>query len=250
MLRREDEITLVCVWLRGAEKRRAYSAEYVRDLQRHVFDHTSRPFRMVCLTNVPHSELPTGCEGRSIPWPRDGRNRKARGWWGKVQLFNPIHEIAPLGSRVLYLDLDAFPVDSLEPIINYPSAFAICPDMAPTFNGRGMRRTIHRYNSSVMAWDYGQGTEIWSQFTPSAPQHLWGDQDWIALCLPVLDIMPQEWFTRLQPTPWTTEPRVVLCNKWKPHIAREKWPWFAERWSARKSAKNTTVPCEVTPPRG
>ena len=152
------------------------------------------------------------------------------GWWAKVQLFNP--EL-PLAGRVLYLDLDVLVVGDLDAVANFPAKFALVPDGAPSFKPRDGKRCVKRFNSSVMVWNHGEQSKIYSQWSPKEAEVLWGDQDWIGQCCPEATTMPSEWFPRLsdvkQP-PWSDKARVILCKKPKNSEAMKVMPWFKQVW--------------------
>jgi alpha-N-acetylglucosamine transferase len=188
-----------------------------------VEKHIDRPFRFVCLTDR-KKLVPYDIESWVVPTPG-----LFKAWWTKLKLFDPS---MPLDQRVLYLDLDVLIVGSLNEIIDYPAEFAIAPDSAPTFDGKGNQKTIKAYNSSVMVWDHGKRSDLWEKWKPGATAHLWSDQDWIAKLRPNEATFPKEWFRRVSagPPPWPDETKVVMCIKPKNHLAVKKWPWFEDLW--------------------
>lgn len=215
---------VACVWVKGNVP---YGVEYVTRLRAMVERHlpTDQAFRFVCLTDRP-SELPDNVEGIEIP-----PVGTMFGWWAKVNLFR-----AGLFTdcRVLYLDLDTLIVKSLEPVINFPSSFALVPD-AGSFQPKTHHHVIKRFNSSVMVWDAGINRHLFDAWTPKVARTLWGDQDWIGLEWASAATMPAEWFPRLssiQGGPVPSDAIVVLAKKPKPEEAARRWPWVAETWRA------------------
>jgi hypothetical protein len=212
-------VTVACVLVRGHVDFRPL---YVERLHSMVTRHIDRPFRFVCLTDQPQ-RMPAGVEAIQIRLPP-----RVKGWWAKVNLFRP----GIFTGRILYLDLDVLLVSSLALIIDYPAPFALVPDGAPNFQGHGNRKCVKRYNSSVMVWDAGVATDLYTQWTPAVTNRLWGDQDLIGERFPNEATMPLEWFPRLsavQP-PWPDAAKVVLCKRPKNVEAARKWPWFAQAW--------------------
>lgn len=215
-------LTVACVWVRGNVD---YTPEYVTRLRAMVAAFAGQPHRFVCLTDRPEN-LPSDLETVRIRAPHG-----CAGWWAKIQLFDPAHGWT---GRVLSLDLDTLVVAPLIDIIGYPSSFALVPD-AGTFQPRNGLRVIKRFNSSVMVWDAGTERGLYTSWTPEVADYLWGDQDWIGEQRPSADVMPLQWFPRLSQLRdgvIPTEATVVLCKKPKNAEAAQRWPWFAERWSA------------------
>lgn len=193
-----------------------------------VARHTSKPFRVVCLTDQP-DDIPEGVEPIEIS-PVDMRFE--RGWWKKVELFNPA---LPISGRILYLDLDVLVVGNLDPIIDFPADFAIAPDSAPNFQGRDQWKTIKGYQSSVMVFDHKARTQFYRAYSTEARDRLWGDQDLYKEVSPNEMTFPGEWFSRLTPegpAKWTAETKVVLCvrSEYKNHKAAKLFPWFKNYW--------------------
>lgn len=216
-------LTVACVWVKGSgESKRKYGVEYVDRLRNMVSRNLKQPHRMVCLTDRP-GQVPKGIEPISIENPKFGR-----GWWAKLNLFDPA---MPFTERVLYLDLDVLIVGPLDPMADYPADFVLCPDSAPTWTGFKGKRAIKAYNSSVMAFNRGARPQIFETFTPEVADDLWSDQDWIAQSCPNEVTFPKDWVRRLKPTDsWPAETKVILCIKIKNHQADLAWNWFKDYW--------------------
>ncbi len=215
-------ITVACVRVKANVP---YGVEYVTRLQGMVARHLSQAHRFVCLTDAV-DELPVGIEGIEIPNPLP-----LAGWWSKMRLFD---RSMPFDSRVLYLDLDTLVVNSLDPIADYASHFALIPH-AGNFQPRNGLKVVQRFNSSVMVWTVRQNWRLFDGWTPAVADRLWGDQDYLGEMCPGADTMPLEWFPRLssiQAGPVPAGARVVLAKKPKPLEAAAKWPWVRDAWRA------------------
>jgi hypothetical protein len=226
-------LTVACVWVRGHVP---FGVEYVERLHAMARRAIGRPFRFVCLTDRPDA-LPAGVEPVVISHPK-----ALKGWWAKVQLFNPER----FTGRVVYLDLDVILVGSLDDVIDYPSPFALAPH-AGTFEGKDGLAVVKRFNSSVMVWDVAWPLQVFTRWTPAVAERLWGDQDWIGEVCPEAQTMPAAWFPRLSqclcpPDPRSDDPpdwrgvppgaRVVLCKKPKNVEAARRYPAVAQLWRA------------------
>jgi hypothetical protein len=101
--------------------------------------------------------------------------RPNRGWWYKMQLFNPEHHAGPL----LYFDLDTVIVNNIDWIWQLPlTNFWTVRDF------KYLWRANHvGINSSIMWWDTRQHQQLWHSFCAQgldhAVQHYHGDQDFL-----------------------------------------------------------------------
>lgn len=220
-------LTVACVFMRGPYP---YTIDYVIRLERMVRKHLDRPFRFVCLTDRAKDIVPWGIEAIPIPNLKGIVPDNGVGYWSKVWLFHP-----DMGwnGRVLFLDLDTLVVNALDPIVDYPASLALASDVLTHSNSdRFGRRVVRRFNSSVMVWDGGLHTDLFTRWTPDVAQKLSTDQDWIGEQSEEAKAMPLEWFPRIsqaQP-PWADDAKVVLVKKPKNAEASKKWPWFDEMW--------------------
>ena len=126
-------------------------------------------------------------------------------------------------------------VAPLAELLDVAAPFAITEDrVGRTGRDAFGRRIVRRFNSSVMVWDGGTQTDLFTNWTPAAAHELSGDQDWIGQQRPSAVTWPRAWFPRLSEVrpPWPTEAKVVLCKVPKNHVAAERWPWFAPLWGA------------------
>lgn len=215
-----EALTVACVWVRGNVP---FTADYVHKLRSMVGRHLATPHRFVCLTDRP-DELP-GVECSPVPTP-DGMF----GWWSKMHLFEP----GRLSGRVLYLDLDVIVMRDLRDLlVGTLSSLTLIPH-AGTFQGHGMRRVVHRYNSSVMRFWAEDCADLWEEWRPELTRELWGDQDFIGLVRPSAALWPLRWFPRISEVraepEREDEARVILCKKPKNHVAARELQLVAKNW--------------------
>lgn len=213
--------TIACVWVKGNVP---YGVEYVARLKAMVAKHLTREHRFVCLTDRPW-DLPVDIA--AIPIPGVG---KMFGWWAKVRLF----ERGLFDGRVVYLDLDTLIVKDLDPIVDFPSSFALVPT-AGSFQPKSHHQVVKLFNSSVMVWDAGVNSQLFTDWNQRVADRLHGDQDWIGEQWPHASMMPLEWYPRLsaiQAGPVPDDAIVVLAKKPKPEEAAKKWPWVDAIWRA------------------
>lgn len=215
--------TVTCVFVRGEYP---YTVEYVSRLRAMVARWMDRPFRFVCLTDRPEL-MPTDVDPIAVT--------KLKGFapWTKLELFNPVRQWT---GRMLYLDLDTLIVAPLAQILDVPAPFAITAD---PIGRRGKdsfgRQIVRRFNSSVMVWDGGTQTDLYTNWTPWDANRLSGDQDWIGELRPDALPMPRAWFPRISEVvrpPWPADAKVILVKVPKNHIVAEEQPWFAPLWGA------------------
>lgn len=215
-----------------------YSVEYVQRLREMVCRHYDGPHQFVCLTD--RASDVAGFVDRAIPIrPMTG----LAGWWSKIELFNPKHEIF---GRVVSLDLDVLVVDDLKPIVEYEAEFALVPD-GGTFKGKAHLKVVKKYNSSVMVWSVNDKMHrLHRLWTPDTARRLWGDQDYIGQMLPFEEVMPIAWFPRLSELHLPPEAagedartffldkgaRVILSKKPKNLEAAATLNWFNDLWRA------------------
>lgn len=218
-------ITVASLFVRGEYP---YTVEYVARLRAMVARWIDRPFRFVCLTDQPEA-MPAGVEPLPI------RKLPGAAFWTKLEVFNPARAWS---GRVLFLDLDTLIVAPLAPIVDFQAPFAITDD--PPRPGlrtadRFRRQIVRRFNSSVMVWDGGTQTELYTRWTPAVVERLSGDQCWIGEQSQTAVGMPRAWFPRLSEVtapPFAADVKVILSKYPKNHIAVEARPWFAPLWGA------------------
>jgi hypothetical protein len=225
--RRMNPLTVVCLFVQGEYP---YTPDYVTRLHAMVTRWSDRPFRFICLTDQPWSfQLPI--ETIAV--------KKLPGFapWTKLELFNPARHWT---GRMLYLDLDTLIVAPLAPIIDTPAPFAITNDPPTGHSTRTKdsfgREIVRRFNSSVMAWDGGTHTRLFTEWSPAIANVLSGDQDWIGRQLAHAATWPRAWFPRLSECHdgIPADAKVVLAKVPKNHVAVSdgRWPWIAPLWGA------------------
>ena len=177
-----------------------YGVDYVEKLRNMVSRHLTVPYEFVCLTDDHH-----GIEGvRSINIENQGY---AKGWWHKVHMFDPS---IGLSGKILYLDLDVIIHSNIDRLItNYTNEFLGIRD----FN-RKFHHDWKIMNSSVLSWQGGYHTDIFSRFkdNPTKAQKMHGDQDWIwSVAKSRIKFWPDSW---IQSYKWEIRDRseIVFTN--------------------------------------
>ena len=173
-----------------------YSIEYVQRLRNMVERHLTVPYNFYCLTDD-HTPI----QGVTlINQPNQGY---AKGWWHKVQMFNPV---LPIRGRILYMDLDVVICRNID---------KLATTFTTDFLGiRDFNRKFHsnwKYlNSSVMSWNHGTQSHIYRQFmeAPKIAMKLHGDQDWIwKTSKNIIKFWPEKW---IQSYKWEIRSREEL----------------------------------------
>lgn len=220
-------LTVCCLFVRGEYP---YTVEYVTRLRAMAERWIDRPFRFVCLTDQPEA-MPPGVEPITI------EKLPGFAYWSKLELFNPARRWT---GRMLYLDLDSLLVSHLDRIIDVDAPFALIED-GPGVGRKSRARDgfdrliVRRFNSSVMVWDGGTYTHLYTTWTPAVAERLSGDQDWIGERAPEAKPLPAAWFPRISqigPPPWPYVVKVILAKHPKNHEAVQRFPWVAPLWGA------------------
>lgn len=219
--------TVACLWVRGHLT--YYTRTYVATLAAMVRRHMDRPYRFVCLTDMP-AKVPLGVEPIVVPTLPKG----VYAWWWKLRLFDPA---IGLTGRVLYIDLDSLIVGSLAPMLDLPASLALCPDEA-TFQPKNALKVVKRFNGSVMVFDAGAHPDLWTNYRPALTEEYWSDQDVIGLWKPGAAVFPSAWVPRLSVLRYNRPSKagpaiVVLAKKPKPHLAVHEFPWVRKVWRDR-----------------
>lgn len=119
-------ITVACVYKTAPNN--GLSPEYVHRLEKNVRDHTTRPFKFVCLTDVPDQ---VDCETIQLT---DNLPRQL----SKIELFKPHFE-----GRVIYFDVDTIIVRNIDKLMDYEGNVAMLHCW----------RQAHHWASGIMAWN-------------------------------------------------------------------------------------------------
>lgn len=137
------------------------------------------------------------------------------GWWQKVKLFDPALPFSK-GDRMVYFDLDV----------------AITGDLDELVETKGIIRDWNQpgYNSSVMVWDHGEHSNVWTTFNHHCMKELDGDQDWITVVSYEAEgwtAFPRDWFLSYRAHALDYPPRnckaVIFHGAPKPHEVTEGW---------------------------
>lgn len=227
-------MTVCCVAVDGPVS--GYTSEYVVRLERMVRAYLARAHRFVCFTDGTKGDLPNPIEMIRVETPSEDIPANGRGFWTKLQVFNPEHG---LRGRVLFLDLDVLVVAPLDPIVDFPAGLALTEDVLAIERvlldrDRYRRRIVRKFNSSVMVWNAGAHDHLFTEWTIADTHEYSTDQDYIAERAPRAGAMPYAWFpriSRVQP-PWPAEAKVVLCKKPKNAEAVKRWPELEPWWGA------------------
>ena len=173
----QEKVNILCV--RFGNK---YGIEYVERLRNMISRNITVDYEFHCLTdsNINLSGV-NNIVQRNAGYPK--------GWWHKVHMFDPG---LPLTGRILYFDLDVIVHNNIDKLTFY---------MNRDFIGiRDFNRKFHpswkNLNSSVLAWNHGTISDIYTKFreNPGQAQRLHGDQDWIFRCArDRLKFWPDEW---------------------------------------------------------
>lgn len=226
-----DSYAIVCVLWKGDFRGRVYDEDWVIRLHQMVRRKTTVPFRFYCLTNSNCKDYLTRHGVTTMPlfwqWP---------GWWSKMEVFSPW--VRWLTSRVLYLDLDVLITKDLAPIFEYNSPFAIKGKFNRTkaTESSDRRGVVTRYNSSIMVFNTSceAVASLWNGFHPKTHRDIFrGDQDYIGWRCPSLDLLPDEWVTKLRyllARRPDNHARVILSMPHKNNEAAKRYAWVRELW--------------------
>jgi len=215
-----QSLTVLTVYWEGRFREREYTRDWVRKFRRMVGEALPHAeFR--CLTNV-------GIEGvETIPLKHE-----YPGWWSKVELFRPD---LPVEGRLLYLDLDTLIVGDLTELTLFESTPAFMPPSYKIHSTQevGGEDVVNVYNSSVIVWNKGQGTELYEHFDSIKMNSLRGDQDWFGYISPHYSTLPTKWFSKLRYCKKGPpgECKIILCMPWKNETAANRFDWVNEIWN-------------------
>lgn len=158
----QNKVNVLCV--RFGSK---YGIEYVEKLRNMISRNLTIPYEFFCLTDI-NIDVPGVT---NLVQKNAGYNK---GWWHKIHMFDPGLK---LSGRILYFDLDVVIHTNIDKLAQYmPDRFIGIRD----FN-RKFHPSWKNLNSSVMAWNHGQCSDIYLNFVKNQSQalRLHGDQDWI-----------------------------------------------------------------------
>jgi hypothetical protein len=150
--------------------------------------------------------------------------------WYKLNLFD-----LP-GDRILYFDLDVVLLNSIVPLVEFPSDFCVAPSSGVPMRGND-------FNSSVMSWDprsevvRNVRARILEDFArkPVYDQFA-GDQQWLASLPLRVDLFPSRWIKKYLPKGGIAhpEPEVIVSlliqggkNK---QLIEDGHTWIMDYW--------------------
>ena len=189
-----------------------YGPEYVNRLQSMARRNSEADLRFVCFTDD-RTGLDDGIE--VMPLPDHGFN----GWWNKVSLFRD--DLADLGERFLYFDLDVVLTGNIDQMLRYDSDFAIMDnDYVPGFN------------TSVFLLKTGSRPDIRANFSQAIANEYDGDQDWVAVMAPDAELWPDMWCVPYRLRAVQTPPAITKVVVFSGRPNPEDYPseWIRTSW--------------------
>lgn len=149
-----------------------YDWTYVERLYSMLSRHLSMGLRFHVYTEHDRSVPPHMIKHCLEDWP--GVKGHRRGWWYKMQLFNPEHH----QGNLLYLDLDTIIVNNID--------WAVCSDTKYFWTIKDFVRLqypTNKMNSSMMWWNVSEFAWVWHQFNAqdknTITRRYHGDQDYL-----------------------------------------------------------------------
>lgn len=143
----------------------AYSWDYVDRLHNMLTRHCSRPIRLHVYTEESRAVPSHLVKHVLTPWSVH------KGWWYKIQMFNPAHHAGPL----LYFDLDVVITNSIDWVWQHSTSY-----FWGVRDFRYLQQPTHTsINSSVMWWDTVKYQHVWGNFKSTDTRLHRGDQDYI-----------------------------------------------------------------------
>lgn len=220
-------ITIACVW----EKSEVYdSVTWIQRLHSMVdrrIGLVHRPYRFVCITTEPLLVKKSCPEVEVVSPSFSSKNKGCCGWWRKLDLFFLEAE------KVLYFDLDTVLLDSIVPLIEFPSDFCVAPSSGVPMKG-------HDFNSSVMLFEPKSPTvqfikdDLSRRGSPCG--RFPGDQQYLS-SLPIrADLFPSRWIRKYKVKTETDRPSEgtivsLLIQGGKNKALIEKGhSWISEYW--------------------
>lgn len=169
------KINVIC--LKWGKK---YPVEDVNKLYFMVKHNLSLPFDFYCITEEGfglHDEI------NILPLFDD----KLTGWWHKLSIFRK--DFYGLCGTALFLDLDVVITDSIDQLFQYK----LGKTCSISDKGGSKWNVI---NSSVVRFEIGELDYVWQGFEYNHKwimQNMHGDQDWLGLVLPSVELYPVGW---------------------------------------------------------
>lgn len=203
-----------------------YGAGYVNRLYRGVQEHLSRPFRFLCLTEIPDG-LDDGIEVHPLPVTPFDENafdaKKGGETWRKVGLFQP--GLADLEGDTLFLDLDIVIAGSLDDFFDYqPGKFCVIQDWLEKRRGWMPGRDGRVGNTSVFRFTPGQHDRVYREFASNQAEVLENyriEQQYVSDCLKSdLAFWPDAWVRSFKRHCRPTFPLNLVRTPYRPETMR------------------------------
>lgn len=193
-----------------------YGPEYVTNLITSIQKHTSFSPEFICFTDHPERFPNINCV--------DVSQFQLKGWWNKLLLFhNDYHQI---NEPFLYLDLDQFIINWLDPILMIQNPLVMMQEFF-----------FSEFNSSVMIINPKKMQKLYNWFERFDRQTLTnylGDQNWITEHQPFTPTFPATWCgtfiqdSRLIPKAGSRVISFHLADN-KPH--QQETNWVKQIWN-------------------
>jgi len=223
-------VIVACVLWKGDFRTRTYDVNWVYNLKDMVDRHIKIPYDFVCFTNE-EKQMP-GISKIQI-------SDNLKGWWAKMNIFNP--NSLPKYEKVLFLDLDILILKPLTPIIEFFKSsdhLIFAPDMGACPSPK----TICKYNSGVIMFKSGVMAidDIYLKFITEKEkwmERFRGDQDYLGHITGRLPTFPKDWFIKIRNIKNASyenipkESKIVFMNPIKNDKASEKYPWINDYWN-------------------
>lgn len=163
--------------------RSKFEARHVNTVAAMVRRHYARPHRVWCVTDDAEGIdeaigiVPLWSDHAEVPNPHPGNHPSC---YRRLKLFDP-DTAAPLGPRLVWLDLDCVIVGDLAPLWNRPE---------PVVCWGGQTNPNNPINGSMLLMDAGARPDVWTEFDPKTTPRktvqagfFGSDQAWLAMKL-------------------------------------------------------------------
>lgn len=170
-----NEVNIIC--LKWGDK---YSPDYVNKLYYMVKKSLQRPFKFYCITENSAGLLQNV---NILPLYDDSLT----GWWHKLSIYRA--DFYGLSGTTLFLDLDIVITRSIDDLFDYK------PRKTCSIADKGGSKW-NVINSSVVRFEIGALNYVWEGFQYNHDwimQNMHGDQDWLGLVVPSVELFPESW---------------------------------------------------------
>ena len=181
-------MNIICLYWVGDFRGRDFVPEDVWRLKQTIDKHIDREYNFYVLTNDMKADLPGTKIELLYNWP---------GWWSKMELFRPD---LPCG-RTLYLDLDTYVVNNLQPILDFPGELVMFNTRMSKVMERKDPRIVCRYQAGIMLFTPCSLPWVLSKFKNDADNLMKkyrGEQDMYGAWIPNCPTFPDEWMIKIE----------------------------------------------------